>query len=482
VRGIRILAFRFLPVAVLLVGRAWILYLAPAGLSGDALGYVARAVHIATTGQLPPLNLQPNGFPLLLAPFYVLAGDQIAARVLWAHCAMDILIVASLVFVIERSLDDRTPSWMKLALCVLVLVQPFTATMVNGVYADMSSGFFVFFAIFLLSHAMQRRKWGPPLAFSAGLIVGIAATERVDLLPVGVALLGGYSLVTLTRENPERRNYVGAIAIVCSVLLPPLALAGFQYASTGEVGLIKVVKRYEDPGYFAWLRTSFLTESEYRPLAWSRGSTDWEGFAISRYPSRMFDSSDEKEMVRGLLNKWKNDGMSPQIDAGFSDLAQRKIEARRIRNYVALPALRMLNDWINVDGAQTLLRVIPLKRPWSQLVVGLVLGLRLIVVALGAVGIFSLVRPPRTTPLSSQIMHLAFFAAIAIAVRTLELGALSPFLEAGLREYRYVGMVFPAALILAIWGADVLTTGRLGRALVFGHGRNSESKVQSEGL
>ena len=48
-------------------------------------------------------------------------------------------------------------------------------------------------------------------------------------------------------------------------------------------------------------------------------------------------------------------------------------------------------------------------------------------------------------------------ASILVALRTVELGALSTFLLGGLMEARYANIVFPAVILLAVIGARTVT-------------------------
>jgi hypothetical protein len=117
-------------------------------------------------------------------------------------------------------------------------------------------------------------------------------------------------------------------------------------------------------------------------------------------------------------------------------------------------ALRMIHYWINIDGAQTYLRVLPLGRPLSTLVVAFTVLLRLSLICLAAIGAYTVWLRGRS-PLTDQML-LARFAAFFVLMRTVELGALRTVAWAGLMEVRYVVIVFPFVILLSLWGVRFL--------------------------
>lgn len=452
-------AFGYVALVALAVARVSIILTARAGMSGDAFGYVENAKYIEQTGRLPAIGVHAYGFPLLLSPLTAIASDFLPQAVLWVHCAMDVLVVATLVHLIWTRFYSSSNAWPAITMCTLIIVQPFTATMLNSVYPDQSCGFLVFFSVYVLYLVTVHSKYAALLASAAGLMLGYAGIERVDLLPIGAGLIVGFLAYAAKRANTRRSYRIAIISLTLAFATPASILVALQYSSTGEIGLIKVSRRIPDPGYWSWLRTSFLTEAEYRPLAWDRGTENWEGFDIAKYPPRMFDSLAEKNEVVALLGAWKIGGMTPQVDAGFNSLAKRKAESNPIWHYVIVPGMRMVSFWINVDGAQVLLRVFEIRRPWSTVIVFAVVCLRLTLLALCIVGVAALLRHGNSGfAESSDLAKLAFLATVVVVLRTVELGALSIFFEAGLTEYRYMGIVFPTAMLVSIYGAYSIVT------------------------
>jgi len=138
-------------------------------------------------------------------------------------------------------------------------------------------------------------------------------------------------------------------------------------------------------GYLLWVRT-WLDDSKYvGPALWS---LDMRPMYVENFPARAFDSKEERERVAALLNKYNHpDGeeeadedqssaddeeddepeeepeeeepeqpeeanveMTPEIDAGFAQIAQERIAHSRFRYYVVLPLKRAKTLWFDTHS------------------------------------------------------------------------------------------------------------------------------------
>jgi hypothetical protein len=211
-----------------------------------------------------------------------------------------------------------------------------------------------------------------------------------------------------------------------------------------------------NPGYHAWMRSWFAIEKiEHDRFAFSPGAANWAGFDVANYPTRAFDSAAERDRVAELLETWHTAGYTGSVDQGFQQLGIAKFKQHPLRSFVLIPLLRMIHYWINIDGAQTYLRVLPLGRPLSTLVVAFTVLLRLSLICLAAIGAYT-VWLRGLSPLTDQML-LARFAAFFVLMRTVELGALGTVTWAGLMEVRYVVIVFPFVILLSLWGVRFLS-------------------------
>jgi hypothetical protein len=236
----------------------------------------------------------------------------------------------------------------------------------------------------------------------------------------------------------------------------------YQFYSTHEIGFV----RYElpNPGYYTWMRSWFAFEKrEYDRFAWDVGTRDWSGFDVSNYPARAFDSTAERDKVSELLKTWRSEGYSTTVDQGFRGIGQDRFAQHPVRSLLLVPSLRMAHFWINIDSAQSYLRVLPIQRPFSTIIVAFTLLLRLLLLIVAAVGAYAIWFRLRT-PVADQI-RLARFASLFVTLRTMELGALGIFASGGLMEVRYIVVAFPFVILLSFWGLRFLL-GTFGAAEV----------------
>src|SRR5262245_20445469 len=136
--------------AMLLVMRLAFLLFSPAGLSGDAFGYVQGAQTIIDTGRLPPLLVQPTGYSVLIVPLLFASGAEIARAVLLMNSMMDCSVVAILLHCAKNIFPLPNQRSARLLCWFVAIIQPFTAEMVNSVYTETAVMFFDFVGIWLL--------------------------------------------------------------------------------------------------------------------------------------------------------------------------------------------------------------------------------------------------------------------------------------------------------------------------------------------
>ena len=430
--------------ASLLFGRLGFLLLAPTGIVGDAVGFVSAAQTIVDSGKLPALWIQPRGYPLLIAPLLMARSIEIDRAVLITNALMDVSIVALLLWTAKRILpgpNDRCP---RLLCWLLVAIQPFTAEMVNSVYTETPTMFFVFVGVWFLfiSSTFLARIVG--FAF-----LGVASLLRIDVLVLNIVASIAYLVLFRRKAFDTRAAPLGLVLFFAF----PISMLAYQYYSTREIGLVKL--EFRQSGYYAWMQTWFAIErAEFDHFAFDIGTTNWPGFDVVNYPSRAFNSATERNRVSELLATLRTAGYIGSVDQGFHQLALEKFKQHPLRSFVLIPMLRMIHYWINIGSARTYLRVLPLRRPISTLVVAFTVFLRLVLIFCAAIGTYFVwLRAP--TPITDQIL-LARFASLLVLLRTAELGVLGAVAWGGLMEIRYVIVAFPFMIILSIWGVRYL--------------------------
>lgn len=427
-------------IALCLLARAIFLFATPLELAGDGHSYLAVAMAIAHDGTLPPLGVQPRGYPLLIAPLAALLGDKanIARAVVWGQVLMEVIVVGSL----ARFAWKWLAAWprARLVTCGCIALQPFTATLVNNLMTETSVQFLVLAGLLLLlserGAGLAGARWVAGLA-----MLGLASILRLDvlLLCAPVVVLASW---LRARAAPSRFLATCAAALLMFSIVPSCMLA-YQWCSTGELGWSRPL--FHNAGFMSWMRTWFAFEhDEHDSLAFGPGSVGWKGFDVRNYPARAFASDTERHEVGRLLSRWESGGYTRDVEDGFVSLARERRAASPLITYVALPAGRMAHYWINKDGAQTVLRAVPLQPPASTAVVAATLALRLAIVGLAVFAVVGALRGPG--------LRVVAIAASVVALRTLELGALGTVAWAGLMEVRYVIVAFPFMILLAVQG------------------------------
>jgi hypothetical protein len=239
-------------------------------------------------------------------------------------------------------------------------------------------------------------------------------------------------------------------------------------------------------GYLLWVR-SWLDDSKYvGPALWS---LDMRPMYVENFPARAFDSKEERERVAALLNKYNHpDGeeeadedtssaddeeddepeaepeeeepeqpeeanveMTPEIDAGFAQIAQERIAHSRFRYYVVLPLKRAKTLWFDTHSQYYPFNgdLLPLEDLdydiHQQYWLPLFAGLTWIYTLCGAIGGWLLWR--------SRNQNARRWLLLAVLLIFLRLGFFATLENP---EPRYVVELFPFLILLAGAGASTI--------------------------
>jgi hypothetical protein len=190
------------------------------------------------------------------------------------------------------------------------------------------------------------------LAFT--FAVTFAATLRPDGALVGVALtppllLGVRPIKTQAKIllRPLLR-----ITLVCLLLaLAPFAIWTARNARVFHV-FEPLAPRYAtdpgestNPGWQRWMKTWCLDFVSTYDIYWN---VPGSAFDLNKLPTRAFDSPAQRAQTAALAAQYNDNGqdLSPQIDAGFAQLAAQRIHAHPLRYYLWLPLGRMADMWL----------------------------------------------------------------------------------------------------------------------------------------
>jgi len=334
---------------------------------------------------------------------------------------------------------------------VAVSIQPFTATMTCGLHTESVNMFLLTASLFMFARSVTNNT--APVA--AAFLVGLAAITRVELIPFAVAVCCAYWLIMVGHTGWMKQRGTSLLMILIAMITPLIGLIVLQAVSTSEIGIV----RWEPytPGYYAWMRTWFANERDYPRFHFDTGQPGWEGFRIDAYPKHAFANAEERAQITNLVEKWQAESYTPEIDQAFAAVAKAKRAHQPVNYFLMIPLLRMAHFWINLDGAQTFLRVIPIKRPYSLGIVGITIALRAFFILFAAVGAAAVWKARSKSHLSLFLRALGQASSIFITLRTVELGILGTFVWGGLMEIRFANIMFPAVILLAIVGVLTFT-------------------------
>ena len=297
---------------------------------GKIYAQIARNVleqHVyshATEAPFGPSLIRLPGYPLFLAGIYAVFGhgDNTAVRVAQAlidtaSCAL----IALLAFYWEP--DEKLKRRSAIAALALAAVCPFSTIYVATILTETPTIFFAIAMCVTATLAFQARDQRRAILWwiATGIISGLAVLFRPDsglfAAAIGVTLVAttllGSSHARDTRPWKDilfrfaRASFLGAVFSLafCLVLVPwtirnhrvfhlfqPLAPAHAEMP--GE---------FVPRGYLAWLRT-WIDDGRYiGPVLWA---LDESPIKIADVPDRAFDSTEEKQRVAALLDKYNH--------------------------------------------------------------------------------------------------------------------------------------------------------------------------------
>ena len=291
------------------------------------------------------------GYPALLAGVFAIFGVDHYNAVRFVQLAVD-LGTCLLVMDLARRVGGRR---MARAAFVLAALCPFTANYTAALLAETWAIFLTALALDLAVKAWQRMSrpggggsalgaWaGSGLALSAGIMM--RPDTGLLLIVLGVALL----LRLVTRPEQRWRTLAAGTVLgltAFSLLLPWTLrnwrdfhvfqpLAPFAANEPGE---------FVPRGFDRWQKTWVADYAGTEDIGFR---VDGEEIRIEDLPRRAFDNPQQKQRTAELFAAYNEKReMTPEIDAGFAQLAAERIRHAPLRYYLQLPALRAADLWL----------------------------------------------------------------------------------------------------------------------------------------
>jgi hypothetical protein len=332
--------------------RVWMLRQFPQ-ISGDTLIYGSLAKNLLLHGQFAITDgngvahetlLRLPGYPLFLALCFKLFGVENY------NAVADVQIVLELAGCLLLAGFVRQIASPGAALCTLWLAAlcPFTASYAGAPLTETTTLFVMTLALWAMARFHGQPGWPSALLFT--FAVSAAAMLRPDGALVGVtltpALVVGLGRATVSRAKLAR------MAVVC--LLLALLPFGAWTARNWRVFHVfePLAPRYAtdpgeavNPGWQRWVKTWCLDFTCTYDVYWNVPGSPLE---LTKLPSRAFDSPAQYAETAALAQAYEDNGqdISPQLDARFAQLAEKRVAAHPLRYYLWLPLGRMADMWL----------------------------------------------------------------------------------------------------------------------------------------
>jgi 4-amino-4-deoxy-L-arabinose transferase-like glycosyltransferase len=425
-----------------------------------ATNWLQHGIYGQTDSGQPATDVRPTdarlpGYPAFLAAIFWIFGAGNFKAVMLGQSLIGVGTCFLIVDIARRTVNERAA---KIAF-LLAAVCPFLANYDSAVLTETLEVFFTALALDCAAAALnQSRLIGQDgRANKFWIASGCAIAACTLLRPDGGILLVAVGFYLLAGGAIQKRLVLRPIVILAVCALAPLVpwtarnfrtLHHFQplaprYANDTD----ELVPR----GFNRWVKTWMVDYASVEEIFWN---VPGETIDAQKLPARAFDVGENSQALKAatlaVIDDYNEDqDLTPELDARFGNLANELIRAHPVRDYFALPVVRILDMWLRPRT-----ELLPCDVRWwqfnddarqSTLAVGLgVLNLVYIVLALLAL---------RRRKAIRWVGLLLFF----ILLRSAFLGTLEN------PEPRYTLECYPAVIVLAsAWLANVFGKAGVG--------------------
>ena len=369
---------------------------------------------VETEAPFTPTLIRLPGYPLFIAAVYAVFGHENNEAVRLTQAVFDTLTCVLIALIAFSWANEARKSRAAFWAFLLAAFCPFTAIYVCVILTETPTTFLSAAMILTATYAFKSAVNTKSAAwwFVTGIIAGAAVTLRPDsglfAAAIGITLVtGGLFCRTdaLPDEKPRflqriRQTFVRGAIFSLAFLLP---LVPWTVRNERLFGVFQPLApaHAEMPGEFVpqgfsdWVRTWIDDQRYIQPTLWN---LEEKPIIIEQIPADAFDSDEERERVAALLDRYNHppndesnadnqtdsadsdgsnadsaddssaDGtndqindsdenadappvkMTPEIDAGFEQIARERIAREPFRYYAALPAERAAALWFDTHS------------------------------------------------------------------------------------------------------------------------------------
>ncbi|HEY4355125.1 MAG TPA: glycosyltransferase family 39 protein [Acidobacteriaceae bacterium] len=326
--------------------------------AGDSLIYADLATNLlhhhtyalTTDGVITPTLIRLPGYTAFLALCFAMFGDGNFLAAVWVQIVVS-LADACLLGVLAYRLMGRRAGLAALALGMLC---PFTANYSVTALTETWSLFCITLAFLSAERwsvaLRQGREWNMWLLPMAGALI-YAVFLRPDRSLLAVAVIPAMAWIAFREAGGSLIRRELPVAAVIVALLLPLGLWGVRNWRVFHVFQPLAPKYANDPGeevaygFQRWYRTWAIDYESTVLVYWPYdGST----VDFNEVPARAFDDAGQRARTAELFAKYNEEtGSTPDVDAGFAELARERIAAHPLRFYVVMPLARLADMWLH---------------------------------------------------------------------------------------------------------------------------------------
>ena len=351
-----------------------------------------------------PTLIRLPGYPLFIAAIYSAFGHGNNTAVRVAQAVLDTgtcILIALLAF--QWAIAEERKHRAAMIALALAAVCPFTAIYVATILTEVPTNFLAvamaLTATFAFKAALRKRAitWW----IVTGLLAGIAVFFRPDsgLFAAAIGLTLMLPALSAFRKFREATLYAAIFSLAFCLVLVPWTIRNrrlFHVFQPLAPAHAEMPGEFVPHGYLRWVRTWLDDERYVAPALWAM---DTRQIHVEDFPARAFDSKEERDRVAALFEKYNHpDGdeseqsneeqsaddqsdqddssggddedqpeeepepeespepadtnveMTPEIDAGFAQIAQERVEHSRLRYYVLLPLKRAKTLWFDTHS------------------------------------------------------------------------------------------------------------------------------------
>lgn len=417
------------------------------GIAGNLLKHGVYGV-LGDDGILHPTLMRLPGYPFFLAVCFAFFGLENYVAVAWVQIVLDLAACLLVADCARRIAPEQAKSTAWQAALWLSALCPFTARYAALPLSEEPTIFLLALALWAAVRFVERRSWGNALTFTAAATY--AALLRPDGALVAVAL-GPLLIVALLKSRARGRWKMTSACVL-------LALAPFAVWTWRNWQIFHVLQPLAPqsatdpgqpayPGWDRWVKTWVLDFDSTYSIYWNVPDGPLE---LEYVPARAFDDAAERSATENLVRQYNenDDDLTPQIDAGFASLAQKRIADAPMRYYLWLPLGRVADMWLRPR-----VESLPIDLDWwvyenhpdETILSWSYLVLNALYLLLGAAGFLLLRRTP------AGMVAWAMLAYMLLRSAALAATVVSP-------EGRYTLECFPLLFVL---GGSAIAWGRV---------------------